>query len=186
MRTIALVLVVALSACDNRPPTSDEKQTAEQERILQEGAAQVGMPAIKNHREQKLLKDILEMRDQEGLVTWTYTYNEYTGKPVFFCDSIGYGIPYATQFTSPQKVWKTGSCAGSCYHTEVVPQADPNGLFAPVSAEGTWVMCKNPNGDGIRPVYVEPKVISSPWPLPQAEIPKTPLPEYKLEVKSSK
>jgi hypothetical protein len=55
------------------------------------------MPAIKNFRERRLLKSILEMRDQEGLTTFTYTYNEMTGQLVFFCDSIGYGIPYATQ-----------------------------------------------------------------------------------------
>ncbi|MEK9151293.1 MAG: hypothetical protein AAB547_01535 [Patescibacteria group bacterium] len=146
-----------LVSCDWRP-TSDDTQRAQQEKMLQEGTAQVGMPAIKNFRERKLLKDILELRDQQGLVTYTYVWNEMQGKLVFFCDSIGYGIPYATQFTNPQKVEN--------YNRSItLPQADPNGLFSPASAEGTWVMCKNPNGKEVRPIYVEPRIIVSPFKL---------------------
>jgi hypothetical protein len=131
----------------------------QQEILLKEAAAQTGMPAIANFRERKLLKDIIELRDQNGLVTYTYVWNEFNGKMVFFCDSIGYGIPYATQYTSPEKMVGYNSAPA------VVPQADPNGLFSPASAEGTWVMCKNPNGKEVRPVYVEPRIIVSPFPL---------------------
>ena len=66
------VLGVALVGCDYTP-SSDEAQRVQQERILREGTAQTGMPAIKNFRERKLLKQIIEMRDQDGLVTYTYT-----------------------------------------------------------------------------------------------------------------
>lgn len=150
-----------LVACGPEAPTSDDIQRAEQEKMLAEGTSQVGMPAIKNFRERKLLKDILEMRDQTGLATYTYVWSEMQGKPVFLCDSIGYGIPYATQFTNPEKIeaWRTN--VG--YVT--LPQADPNGLFSPSSAEGTWVMCKNPKGDDVRPVYIEPRIIVSQFPL---------------------
>lgn len=157
----ALVLTASaflLTTCG--PPTSDDIQRRQQEKLLAEGTAQTGMPAIKNFRERKLLKDILELRDQEGLVTYTYLWSEVTGKKVFFCDSIGYGIPYATQYTNPAKVESSGSKADL-----VIPQADPNGLFSPASAEGTWVMCKNPDGNEARPVYVEPRVIVSPFKL---------------------
>jgi len=153
------VLGVALVGCDYTP-SSDEVQQEQQERILQEGSAQTGMPAIKNFRERKLLKQIIEMRDQDGLVTYTYTVPETTGRPVFLCNSIGYGLPAATQYTNPEKV---------DYHSSgivTIPQADPNGLFSPSSAEGTWVMCTDPSGTGkTRPVYVEPRVIVSPFQL---------------------
>jgi hypothetical protein len=155
---ITLFAVLAMFvACG--PPTSDEIQQRQQEKILKEGTAQTGMPAIKNFRERRLLKDILELRDKEGLVTYTYVWSEITGKKIFFCDSIGYGIPYATQYTNPQKIDSSGS------HYVTIPQADPNGLFSPASAEGTWVMCKNPNGREVRPVYVEPRIIVSPFKL---------------------
>jgi hypothetical protein len=153
------VLGISLVGCVDTP-SSDEIQRVEQERILKESTVQTGMPAIKNFRERKLLKQIIEMRDQDGLVTYTYTVPETTGRPVFLCNSIGYGLPAATQYTSPEKVdyHSTGSVS--------IPQADPNGLFSPESAEGTWVMCTDPSGSGkTRPVYVEPRVIVSPFKL---------------------
>ena len=46
-----------------------------------------------------------------------------------------------------------------------LPQAEPNGMFSPAAAEGTWVMLKNPNGTDVKPVYVESRIIVSPFPL---------------------
>ncbi len=167
---MSLALVPLLSGCEDT--SSDKKQRDQQEVLLAEGTAQVGMPAIKNFRERKILKDIIELRDQAGLVTYTYLENlspavvpghtALGGKLTFFCDSIGYPIPAATQFTNPLKpVWDGGKSV-------VINQADPNGLFSPASADGTWVMCKDPNPHGkeVRPMYSEPKLVGSPFKLP--------------------
>jgi len=147
----------------SRPPASDDVQAQQQEQMAKEATAQTGMPAIKNFRERKLMKEIFEMRDQSGLVTYTYLWNEMQGKKVFLCNSIGYGLPYATQYTNPEKI----ATSGHQYGYAILPQADPNGLFMPASAEGTWVMCKNPAGDDVKPVYVEPRIIVSPFKLPE-------------------
>lgn len=164
---LLLVAVLSMAAdddCDGSKSIaqSDVKQRELQSTLLNEATAQTGMPAIKNFRERKLLKDILELRDQTGIVTYTYVFSEMTGQWRFFCDSVGYGLPYATQYTNPQQI----AASGYQYGYAVMQQADPNGLFAPTSAEGTWVMCKNPNGNETRPVYVEPRVIVSPFKLP--------------------
>ncbi len=153
-----LSLTMFMVACG--PPSSDEIQQNQQERLLKEATASSGMPAISNFRERRLLKDVLELRDQDGLITYTYLIAEQTGKLVYFGETIGYGIPAATQFTNPQKVeYHTGGA----YVT--LPQADPNSLFSPSSAEGTWVLMKDPNGDKVSPVYVEPRIIVSPFKL---------------------
>lgn len=161
MNRIALVLFVLwLGGCEYTP-SSDEIQQQQQEKILKEGVSQIGMPAIKNYRERKILKDILEMRDQEGIVTYTYLASEEAGKlGDLLCVSIGFGVPYATQFTNPQKL---EFHSGHGYVS--LPQADPNGLFSPSSAEGTWVLCKDPNGKDVKPVYVEPRIVVSPFKL---------------------
>lgn len=159
-RAFAVAAAHMSDGCESTP-TSDSKQQGEQERMLQEATSQTGMPAIKNFRERKLMKDILEMRDQSGLVTFTYVFAEMTGKLTFFCDSIGYGLPYAAQYTNPEKIAASYSQGGFA----IIPQADPNGLFSPSAAEGTWVMCKDPNGDAVKPVYVEPRVVVSPFKL---------------------
>ncbi len=151
----ALSLFVLMGGdCDSQP-NSDQKQQQQQEILLQEGTAQVGMPAIKNFRERKILKDILELRDQEGLVTYTYLFSEQTGKLTFLGETIGYGIPYATQFTNPQKIAAWGHQAGYA----VLPQADPNGLFSPASAEGTWILMRDPQKDKVSPQYIEPRIM---------------------------
>jgi len=157
-------LALAASTQTSCKESSDQIQAAQQERILKEGTSQIGMPAIKNFRERKLLKDIIELRDQDGLLTFTYLWSDVQGKWVFFCHSVGYGIPYATQFTNPQK---RGSGT-------VLPQADPNGLFSPSSADGTWVLCKDPRGDDVKPVLVEPRCIVSPFELDVRVPAKTP------------
>jgi hypothetical protein len=177
MNRIILTILACcmLAGCDEpqQQKSSDEKQKEQQEVLLKEGTAQVGMPNIKNFRERKQLHDIYELRDQADYTTYTYTYSEMTGKKTFFCNSIGYGIPYATQFTSPQKVQQYNNYQR--YDNLVVPQADPNGLFSPPSAEGTWVMCKDPKGTDVKPVYVEPRIIVSPFAIddetPTKELP---------------
>lgn len=156
------ILLLALGGadeCNDRHEDSDSRQQAQQEHLLQEGAAQTGMPAIANFRERRLLKEILELRDQANLVTYTYLVAAQTGQLVFFCDSIGYGVPAATQYTSPQKL----ADRGVNYGYLVLPQADPNGLFSPASAEGTWVMCKDPDGNAVKPVYMEERIIVAPF-----------------------
>lgn len=169
MNKIAILICVCtcLASC-KLDDDSDSKQQEAQEKILDEGTSKVGMPAIKNFRERKLMKDILELRDQEGLATYTYLVSDYSAKLVFFCESIGYGLPYATQFTNPEKIIHPTS---GVYDT--MPQADPNGLFSPGSAEGTWVMCKDPNGPDVKTVYVEPRIVVSPFKL-EAGLPGAP------------
>lgn len=148
----ALTILPVLTGCIK---SSDSIQSAAQERLLLEGTAQTGMPAIKNFRERKLLKMILELRDQENLNTYTYTFSEVSGEKKFFCNSVGYGIPYATQYTNPERY---------DYNGATLPQADPTGLFSPSSADATWVMCKSSEGK-ITPVYVEPKIIVTTYKL---------------------
>ena len=125
MKTYFIILLAALAmgyvmGCDDKPD-SDKTQQSQQEGILAEGTAEVGMPAITNFRERRLLKDIYELRDQKGLVTYTYLFAENTGRLKYLGESVGYGIPYATEFTNPQKLVSNGSANG--YLT--LPQAEP-------------------------------------------------------------
>ena len=164
---LAIFAIMAFAGCDEYAKNSDQVQAEAQEKILEEGTAQTGMPAIKNFRERKMLKDILELRDQAGLVTYTYIVSEQTGKLRFFGQTIGYGMPYATQYTNPQKLQRS-SVYGGGYRVDVMAQADPNGLFSPAAAEGTWVLMKDPGSSKVLPVYLEPRIIVSPFPLPES------------------
>ncbi len=156
----ALLATLFLGGCPEEQQSSDSKMRQQQERLSAEAASQVGMPAIVNFQEKRMMKQIIELRDQT-ISTVTYIV-DFNGKLHKVCDSVGYGLPYATQYTNPQKIAASNHQVGYA----ILPQADPNGLFSPTSADGTWVMCLNPaNKDELKPIFIEPRVITSPFPL---------------------
>lgn len=166
-RLIAVAaLVLPLAGCfeENLADKREREQTA---RLTEQASTQVGMPGVTRFTEKRNLKMLYELRDDPKLTTIAYIV-DLNGKLHKFCDALGYGFPYATQFTNPQRDTFYGSSAGpssgSSTHFQM-PQSEPNGLFMPNSADGTWVMCLNPDSKAIQPVYVEPRVVISPFPL---------------------
>ncbi len=152
-----------LAACSMGPPSAVAQQQRQQEQLEKESNMQVGMPAITQFSEKRELKQIYELRDRE-VPTITYIVDLY-GKAHKLCDSVGFGIPYATEYTNPDLM--AASPYGNHYY--VMPQADPNGLYSPPDAEGTWVICLNPQTQKSAPLYVEPRIIVSQFPLPNAQ-----------------
>ena len=155
-----MVLLMSNSGCESQP-SSNDVLAQKQENLMKEANAQVGMPAIALFTERKLFKMILELRDKPNLILYAYIVPEMTGKPVFLGKCIGYGLPYATQYTNPDVVDYNTNAGGNV----VIPQADPNGLFMPSSAEGTWIMLIDPATNEAKPVYCEPRILISPFKL---------------------
>ena len=157
-KILAIVAVVTvLSACDKHE-SSTQIERRKQEELSLQSVQSVGMPAITNFAEKRMMKDILELRDR-NVTTTTYLVG-MNNQLTKLCDSVGYGLPYATQYTNPQHLVYDGTHGGV-----ILPQADPNGLYSPASADGTWVLCVDHKDGKAKPVYVEPRVIVSPIPL---------------------
>lgn len=148
---IGLAAIVGLSAtaCIN---DVDYTTKNKQEALLREADRQSGLPNIVNFAEKKMLKALLELRDQ-NLPTYSYL-RSLDGKMMFLCNSIGYPVPYSAQYTNPEK--------GGEYTGYALPQAEPNGVFSPSTAEASFVMCSDGKGN-VGPVYVEERVITSPF-----------------------
>jgi len=161
------LLLMGNSGCDQVGSNSDKLLNKKQEVLMQEANRQVGMPNIVNFTQRKQLKMIQELCDQENLVCYAYIVAEMTGKLVFIGKCIGYGIPYSTEYTNPMKVISYGNNSSNYAGTEpaTIPQADPNGLFMPANAEGTWIILIDPATNEPHPVYIEPRVIVSPFKL---------------------
>jgi len=151
-----LGLSCLLTACDDNP-TSTQIERRKQEELSKQGVESVGFPAITNFAEKRMMKDIIELRDQNTPTT-TYIV-DLNGNRHKLCDSVGFGLPYATQYTNPQRI------SDYAHGVAAIPQADPNGLYSPASAEGTWVLCVNPKTKKAAPLYIEPRIIVSPFPL---------------------
>lgn len=140
---------------------SDKAVREKTEKAMIEANHKVGYPAVTNFQEKKLMKMIYELRDREDLVCYAYLVNEYTGKVgQFLGKSIGYGLPYSTQFSNPEK-------RVSGYN---IAQPEPNGLFMPEGLAATWLLLIDPETGDPRPVYVEPSIIVSPFPPPQGKV----------------
>lgn len=158
MRLLVIVCIcVCAVGCEWRGRGgTDKAQRQETERMVSEAHREVGMPGISNFTERKFARQILELRDT-NLSTYTYTVDMH-GKLHFVCNSIGYGLPYSVQYTNPQR--RDGRYESSL----ALPQPDPNGLFMPDGLAATWILCDDGKG-GVRPVYSEPELLVSPFPL---------------------
>lgn len=159
MNRIALCLACVVFAGCKETSSADKEQRKATEQAMAEAQRQVGMPNIVNFQERKLMKNILELRDREGLITFAYIV-DWQGNLHFIGQCIGFGLPYSVQFTNPEKAtWVTS------HGYLTMPQADPNGLFMPDGLSATWLMMLDPETGEVRPVYVEPQIIVSPFKL---------------------
>ena len=75
---------------------SDQDFQKQQEAIMKQAFNAVGMPAITNFAERRQLKQIFELRDQ-NVATYTYLVGMDGKVGQKLCNSVGFGIPYATQ-----------------------------------------------------------------------------------------
>lgn len=143
------VMFILAVGCDSTPK-SDQVEAQRQEVASQEAASAVSAPAITKFWEKRQLKTIYELRDNPK-PTYCYIFSQFTGKFTYLGITIGYGIPYATQFNNPEKADHGWSAVWT------IPQAEPNALFSPLSAEGTWILFEDASGK-LMPQYVEERI----------------------------
>jgi hypothetical protein len=152
-------LTLAADCHNGSGGNAEQKQSATTAEMQQEAWRQIGMPDIVNFQEMRFAKQIQELRDQE-VTTYTYTVDR-SGQLHFLCQSVGYGLPYSTQMTNPEKVARSGHNYGYA----VTPQAEPNQLYMPDNVDATWVLCLDESEGDVDPIYSEPKLLVSPYPL---------------------
>jgi len=156
-----MIMFLALTAgsCQGQSDAEQEQSKAT-DKILTEINSEIGMPNLVNFQQKKLMKMIYELCDKEDLICYAYIKSDYQGKLIFIGKCIGFGIPFSAQYTNPSKLVKHCSCEYA-----VLPQADPNGLYMPTSSSATWLMMIDPETKKSRPVYIEPEIVVSPFPL---------------------
>jgi hypothetical protein len=173
-KTITLIACIIgltfITGCTEDKNSADSIQAEQTKEAMVEAQRQVGMPAIVNYRERKMMKSIFELRDKNDLICYAYIFSEMTGKYTFLGKCIGYGLPYSVQFTNPERVRKVRGATGSYLDTVTVPQPDPNGLFMPEGLSATWLALINPETGDPQVVYVEPLITVSPFPLPSTVV----------------
>jgi hypothetical protein len=167
MKKIFLILIITtlIFSCNKTGvQNSDEVQKRQTETLMNEANRQIGMPGIINFQEKKNLKWIYELCDKEDFICHAYLFNEFKGEVgQYLGECIGYGIPYSTQFSNPEKMVHDWGANGR--GAAFTKQAEPNGLFKPEGLSATWLIMIDPKTKEPRPVYVEPSIIVSPFKL---------------------
>jgi hypothetical protein len=105
------------------------------------------IPTFQWSLERHLLVQLYQARNQ-SVTTYSYVVNQFNGSIMWSCTSLGFPIPATTQLTNPMRY---------VYQGATIPQAEPNGVFAPPSTAGTWVLCAGDDGN-LEPVYIEEHV----------------------------
>jgi len=157
---ILLLIVFSIYSEGQIESAAERDQERKTNELLSEMNSQIGMPSITNFQERKLAKMIFELRDQADLVTYAYIVS-MSGKLIYFGQCVGFGLPYSVQYTNPEKIANSYTQGGFA----ILPQADPNGLYMPEGLSATWLMMLDNETGQVKPVYVEPEIIVSPFKL---------------------
>jgi len=158
---IGLLLILSLVGCDVRETARDDADMQQQKitsMVQQEANNRLGLPDMNNFYEKSLLKDLYELRDDSELICHAYTKSQMSGKYVYEGMCIGYGLPYAVQYSNPQKYGETKGGQYGARNPYTMPQAEPNGLFMPDSLSATWLIMITEEGKR-EPAYYEPAII---------------------------
>lgn len=172
MKRVLIILMVmlfgmsvfAMGQAEPRQSTAEEKQVEQTNQALSEMERQVGMPSIVNFQERRLAKMIFELRDQSDLATYAYIVS-MSGQLIFLGECVGFGLPYSVQYTNPMKMGYVDGGQYGALNPYTTPMADPNGLYMPEGLSATWLMMLDKTTGEVKPVYVEPEIIVSPFPL---------------------
>jgi len=170
-KKIILVLMVAMvlglfTGCEEDVQDKEKSYT---EGLMNQINDEIGMPEITEFYEKKMAKEIFELRDDSKLICYAYTKNDMSGKFVYIGQCMGYGLPYSTQYTSPDKL------ASSYRDSSVISQADPNGLYSGDGLSATWVQMLDEETGERYIMYAEPEMI-----ITQAKIPKRLIEKWSL------
>ena len=161
MLSMSVIMMVALAGCEATSAT-DTTQATQTEQLQAQAQSKLGLPNIVNFYEKATLKNIMEACDDSKLITYAYTKNDYTGKFTYIGEALGYGIPYGSEYTSPEKL------SASDYHDSTpLPQADPNGIYKATNVSATWVMLIDPKTGKANPMYFESDLTVLPTKLPK-------------------
>jgi len=172
LTTTALAAVLAFSAVSpasawwgsSNSGDSNAQVERDLETQLMEGVRQVPLPAITNWTERRAVQYLYELRDDPNFTTYSYLFVPMTGQFVLLCNSVGFGINASIQMANPEAIVEMD--LGQYRGQGTLPQAEPNGLFMPEGLAATYVMCVDEENESIEPMYVEPELIVTPFPLP--------------------
>lgn len=144
-----VVLAIVLSGCGSAQSDDYYAQQPKLKAIIDNQPA----PDLNGHSFERGVVIAMYLARNQNVSTHTYTLT-IEGKIIKICDSIGFPIPYATQITPPYVPYGGNG--------STMPNPEPNSLYSPDNAEGSYVACVAEDGT-LAPSYWEPRVFALPY-----------------------
>jgi hypothetical protein len=151
-----IILVISLTGCVTANSKEAKQVNLQQEQYVNAQPAPQFTWSLTRH-------ELIEIYKAKNAAVSTYSvvYNQYKGIIEFQCASFGYPIPGGTELTNSM-AFPTGTDGTITYSAGPLPQAEPDGVYAPGTSAGTYIMCRVDDGTAY-PVYVEDNVLTFPY-----------------------
>jgi hypothetical protein len=157
---------LAIGACNKDTNPAATRQAEATRQLTDQADRMVGMPRITRYTQRRQLKNAYEDMDA---VVLTYAYSQdLSGKYVCLGQALGYGIPFAAQFTAPtypQRIRTPGTGTDSINIYEQA-QPEPNGLYMPDQASATVLRLIDSVTGQAKTALIEQDILTVPFQLP--------------------
>jgi len=136
----AAVLAVSLAAC-NQNNSGQAQENAQQKADTTSLEASQPIPHYDYSQIRQTLIDA-ETISANGTQTTSFFFQMGNQDPVYSCPSLGEPVANSSSLSNPSQGTGVSGVSGAI----AIGQMDPDGIYAPVSSAGTYVICLNSGG----------------------------------------
>lgn len=143
--TVMTALGLSIAGCTSSPgvPSGQQQENQAQRQDIQSLVTSQPIPHFSYSQIRQTLIDA-ETITANGTQTTSFFFQMGSPDPVFSCPSLGMPVANTAQLSNPQQV--NGYWDGNLHEQVPTGQMDPNGIYAPSSSSGTYVICINGSG----------------------------------------
>lgn len=142
---LAIAGTLALGACSHAVSNGNTAESAQQLQDTTNLEQSQKLPIVFYSQERGNLIDI-ELAEVNDVRTTTFIKAMANVDPIFSCPSVGFGIPDSASLSNPLQIEQKYFANTNSWTDGVVGQMDPNGIYAPTSSAGTWIICLDDQG----------------------------------------
>ena len=146
LTTIAGVALagLAVAGCTHGSnPSAQQQENSQQQQDSQSLINNQPIPHFNYSQIRQTLIDA-ETISANGTQTTSFFFQLGDQDPVFSCPSLGVPVANTAQLSNPDQNYNSSYANGGTSYP--IPQMDPNGIYAPSSSSGTYVICVNSSG----------------------------------------
>lgn len=141
----AAILAVSVAACTASSSNGQQQENRQQQNDTTSLEASQPIPHYNWSQIRQTAIDA-ENIAANGAQTTSFFFQMGDQDPVFSCPSIGMPVPNTAELSNPDQVVTQDANGNGISGSATIGQMDPDGIYAPSSSSGTYVICVNASG----------------------------------------